>query len=88
MPTPKFAAIAIVGLTLAACASGGGTGAMGPTAAGPAPGPRETGGTVIGAGTGALVGAAVAGGGTGSRIAGAAIGGPLYLGLPAVLPDI
>jgi surface antigen len=77
MPAPKFAALAIVGLTLAACASGGGSGPIGPTATGPAPGPRETGGTVIGAGTGAVVGAAVAGGGTGSRIAGAAIGGVL-----------
>ena len=39
------------------------------------PGPRENTGTLLGAGTGALLGAAVAGGGTGNRLAGAAIGG-------------
>lgn len=39
------------------------------------PGPRENTGTLLGAGTGALLGAAVAGGGTGDRLAGAAIGG-------------
>jgi surface antigen len=44
---------------------------------GPGPGPRENTGTLLGAGTGALLGAAVAGGGTGSRLAGAAVGGLL-----------
>jgi surface antigen len=38
------------------------------------PGPRENTGTLLGAGSGALIGAAVAGGGTGSRLAGAGIG--------------
>lgn len=73
MPTPRFAAVAAIGLALAACASGPDM-SPGP---GPAAGPKETGGTLVGAGTGALLGAAVAGGGTGSRIAGAAIGGVL-----------
>ena len=41
------------------------------------PGPKENTGTLVGAGTGALLGAAVAGGGTGNRLAGAAIGGVL-----------
>jgi len=71
----KLAAIAIVGLTLTACARS--PDAMAPAPAGPAPGPRESGGTLVGAGTGALLGAAVAGGGTGNRVAGAAIGGVL-----------
>lgn len=38
-------------------------------------GAKEGTGTLLGAGTGALLGAAVAGGGTGDRLAGAAIGG-------------
>ena len=68
MSASKFAAIAVAGLSLAACAgSPDGTG----------PGPRENTGTLLGAGTGALVGAAVAGGGTGNRLAGAAVGGLL-----------
>src|SRR5262245_53438495 len=71
----KFAAVAFVGLTLAACAAG--PDPMAPVPAGPAPGPRESGGTIVGAGTGALLGAAVAGGGAGNRLAGAAIGGVL-----------
>ena len=37
------------------------------------PGPKENTGTLVGAGTGALLGAAVAGGGTGNRLAGAAM---------------
>ena len=64
----KFAAVAIVGLTLAACAG---------SPDGVGPGPKENTGTLVGAGTGALIGAAVAGGGTGNRLAGAAIGGVL-----------
>jgi surface antigen len=68
MPARKLVIIAAMGLTLAACAgSPNGTG----------PGPRENTGTLLGAGSGALLGAAVAGGGTGSRLAGAAIGGLL-----------
>jgi surface antigen len=66
MTSLKFAAIAAMGLSLAACAG---------TPDGP--GPRENTGTLLGAGTGALLGAAVAGGGTGDRLAGAAIGGLL-----------
>jgi surface antigen len=41
------------------------------------PGPNENTGTLLGAGTGALLGAAVAGHGTGNRLAGAAIGAGL-----------
>jgi surface antigen len=66
MPSLKFAAIAAMGLSLAACAGSP-----------DGPGPRENTGTLLGAGTGALLGAAVAGGGTGDRLAGAAIGGLL-----------
>ena len=61
-----FATIASLGIaaSLAACAgSPDGTG------------PKENTGTLLGAGTGALLGAAVAGHGTGNRLAGAAIGG-------------
>ena len=64
----KFAAMAFIGLSLAACA--GSPDGMGP-------GPKENTGTLLGAGTGALLGAAVAGGGTGNRLAGAAVGGLL-----------
>jgi surface antigen len=64
----KFAALAVIGLSLAACA--GSPDGMGP-------GPKENTGTLLGAGTGALLGAAVAGGGTGNRLAGAAVGGLL-----------
>src|SRR5476651_2275045 len=71
MSASKFAAIAVIGLSLAACA--GSPDGMGP-------GPRENTGTLLGAGSGALLGAAVAGGGTGSRLAGAAVGG-LFGGL-------
>jgi surface antigen len=66
MSVSKVAAIAVVGLALAACAG---------TPDGP--GPKENTGTLLGAGSGALLGAAVAGGGTGNRLAGAAIGGLL-----------
>jgi surface antigen len=41
------------------------------------PGPRENTGTLVGAGSGALVGAAVAGGGAGNRLTGAAVGAGL-----------
>src|SRR5476649_1356904 len=64
----KFAVIALFGVSLAACA--GSPDGMGP-------GPKENTGTLLGAGTGALLGAAVAGGGTGNRLAGAAVGGLL-----------
>jgi len=64
----KIAAAAVIGLTLAACA--GSPDGMGP-------GPKENTGTLLGAGSGALLGAAVAGGGTGSRLAAAAVGGLL-----------
>src|SRR5450830_1607606 len=64
----KFAALAVIGLSLAACA--GSLDGMGP-------GPKENTGTLLGAGTGALLGAAVAAGGTGNRLAGAAVGGLL-----------
>ena len=64
----KVTAIAVLSLSLAACA--GSPDGMGP-------GPRENTGTLLGAGSGALLGAAVAGGGTGNRLAGAAIGGLL-----------
>ena len=55
MSASKFAAIAFAGIALAACA--GSPDGMGP-------GPRENTGTLLGAGTGAVLGAAVAGGGT------------------------
>ena len=68
MSKSKFAAIAVLGLSIAACAG---------SPDGSGPGPRENSGTLIGAGSGALLGAAVAGGGTGNRLAGAAVGGLL-----------
>ena len=68
MPTSKFAVIAVIGLSLAACAG---------SPDGFGPGPKENTGTLLGAGSGALLGAAVAGGGTGNRMAGAAVGGLL-----------
>jgi len=67
MSALKFAAIAIMGVSLAACAGDPDSGR----------GPKEGTGTLLGAGTGALLGATVAGGGTGSRLAGAAIGAGL-----------
>ncbi|HZL31998.1 MAG TPA: RT0821/Lpp0805 family surface protein [Pseudolabrys sp.] len=66
MSVIKFAAIAAIGLSLAACAG---------TPDGR--GPRENSGTLIGAGSGAVLGAAVAGGGTGNRVAGGVIGAAL-----------
>ena len=66
MPTLKAAAIAVIALTLAACAGS-------PDGIGP----KEGTGTLLGAGTGALLGSAIAGGGTGNRLAGAAIGAGL-----------
>ena len=66
MSTLKLAAIAAIGLSLTACAGSP-----------DGPGPKENTGTLLGAGTGALLGAAVAGNGTGNRLAGAAIGGLL-----------
>jgi len=68
MPGFKYVAIAVVAASLAGCA--GSPDGMGP-------GPKENTGTLLGAGTGALLGAAVAGGGTGNRLAGAAVGGLL-----------
>src|SRR5476649_1251350 len=64
----KFVAVAVTGLSLAACAG---------SPDGFGPGPKENSGTLLGAGTGAVLGAAVAGGGTGNRLAGAAVGGLL-----------
>jgi surface antigen len=63
MSISRLTAIITLGLFLAACAG---------TPDGP--GPRENTGTLLGAGTGALLGAAVAGGGAGNRLAGAGIG--------------
>ena len=63
----KFVAIAVIGLSLAACAGDPESGR----------GPKEGTGTLVGAGTGALLGAAVAVGGTCNRLAGAAVGGLL-----------
>src|SRR5471030_1673765 len=68
MSVSKFAAIAIIGVSLAACAG---------SPDGFGPGPKENTGTLLGAGSGAILGAAVAGGGTGNRLAGAAVGGLL-----------
>jgi surface antigen len=68
MSKSKIAAVAMLGLSLAACAG---------SPDGSGPGPRENTGTLLGAGSGALLGAAVAGGGTGNRLAGAAVGGLL-----------
>jgi len=66
MSATKAAAIAVIGLTLAACAGS-------PDGIGP----KEGTGTLLGAGTGALLGSAIAGGGTGNRLAGAAVGAAL-----------
>src|ERR1700688_5321244 len=68
MSACRFVAVSVIGLSLAACAG---------SPDGFGPGPRENTGTLLGAGTGALLGAAVAGGGTGNRLAGAAVGGLL-----------
>ena len=63
----KFATLAVIGLSLAACAGDLESGR----------GPKEGTGTLLGAGTGALIGASVAGGGTGNRVAGGVIGAAL-----------
>jgi surface antigen len=60
------AVIGVLGLLLAGCAG---------SPDGYGPGPRENTGTLLGAGSGALLGAAVAGHGVGNRLAGAAVGG-------------
>ena len=62
----KFAALAVVVLALAACA--GSPDGMGP-------GPKENTGTLLGAGSGALIGSAIAG--PGNRLGGAVVGGLL-----------
>jgi surface antigen len=64
--TKQFALALGLALSLAACAGSP-----------DGPGPNENTGTLLGAGTGALLGAAVAGHGTGNRLAGAAIGAGL-----------
>jgi surface antigen len=64
--TKQFAMALGLALSLAACA--GSRDGLGP---------NENTGTLLGAGTGALLGAAVAGGGTGNRLAGAAVGAAL-----------
>jgi surface antigen len=74
----QFAALAVIGLALAACA--GSSDGMGP-------GPKENTDTLLGAGTGALLGAAVAGGNTGNRFAGAAVGGLIGNRIGAGLDD-
>ena len=66
MSTKQFAPALGLALSLAACAGNP-----------DGPGPNENTGTLLGAGTGALLGAAVAGHGTGNRLAGAAIGAGL-----------
>jgi surface antigen len=58
--------LVVLGLAASLAACAGNPDAMGA---------KEGTGTLLGAGTGALLGAAVAGGGTGDRLAGAAIGG-------------
>jgi surface antigen len=67
MSASKFAAVAVLGLLVAGCA--GSPDGM--------TGPKENTGTLIGAGSGALLGAAVTGGGPGNKLAGAAVGGLL-----------
>ncbi|HEY1310637.1 MAG TPA: RT0821/Lpp0805 family surface protein [Pseudolabrys sp.] len=60
----KFATLAVIGAALTACADD-------PNGAGP----KEGAGTLLGAGTGALIGSAVAG--PGNRVGGAVVGGLL-----------
>jgi surface antigen len=62
MPAIKFVALALVGLSVAACSSDAG--------------PREVGSTVAGAAAGGLIGNAV-GGAAGNRVAGTLIGAAL-----------
>ncbi len=72
----RFAAFALVGLSVAACSADSG--------------PKEVGGTVAGAATGGLIGNAI-GGNTGNRLAGtpigAAVGGFLGNRIGAALDD-
>lgn len=76
MPATRFAVLALAGLGLAACSS--------------ATGPKEVGGTMVGAGAGALIGNAV-GAAAGNRLAGTLIGAALggFLGnrIGAALDD-
>jgi surface antigen len=76
MPAARCAAAALVALSLASCSSD--------------TGPKEVGGTVVGAGAGALIGNAI-GGAAGNRVAGTLIGAALggFLGnrLGAALDD-
>jgi surface antigen len=74
MSASKIAAVAVLGLSLAACA--GSPDWMSPEP-GAGPGPKENTGTLLGAGTGAVAGAAIAGGTGGSPLAGAVVGGLL-----------
>jgi surface antigen len=72
----RMAAVALLGVALAACSSDSG--------------PREVGGTLVGAGTGALLGNVV-GGAAGNRavgtVAGAAIGGMIGNRIGAAMDD-
>jgi surface antigen len=68
MSVSKFAVVAALGLAMAGCA-GSPDGSTGP---------KENTGTLVGAGTGALIGGAIgSGGGVGSTVAGVAIGAGL-----------
>jgi surface antigen len=73
---PRLIALALIGIAISACASN--------------TGPKEVGGTLVGAGTGALVGNAV-GGAAGNRVAGtvigAAVGGMLGNRIGAAMDD-
>jgi surface antigen len=66
MSVSKFAAIAVIGLSLAACAGNPETGT----------GPKENTGTLVGALSGAAIGSQF-GGGTGGHVAGALVGAAL-----------
>ena len=68
----RILAVALLGTSLAACAADSG--------------PREAGGTLVGAGAGALIGNAI-GGSAGSTIAGAAIGGLIGNRIGAAMDD-
>jgi surface antigen len=67
MSASKFAAIAVLGLSLAACAG---------SPDGSGPGPKENTGTLLGGIGGALIGSQF-GGGVGGHVAGAVVGGGL-----------
>src|ERR1043166_8782379 len=68
----RILAVALLGGALAACAADSG--------------PREAGGTLVGAGAGALIGNAI-GGSAGATIAGAAIGGLIGNRIGAAMDD-